>query len=258
MLSPLQHDALTSPHGFFTRKGGVSKGIYAGLNTGLGSADNVEDINTNRRLITDYFGAHMLVTNHQIHSANVCIVTQENVTQENAANSPMRADALVTSEPNIILGVLTADCAPILFEDAQNNIIGAAHAGWQGAFIGVLENTRAAMETLGAQKQNIRTVIGPCISQSNYEVGAEFLETFLVQSRANEGFFKPAEKSEHYMFDLQNYICARAKEAGFNHIQSMNHCTYADESQFFSYRRSYHKQETDYGRQLSAICVKQL
>lgn len=237
-------------HGFFTRKGGVSEGIYEGLNVGLGSNDTPERVYENRSRVSRWFGLppERLATVHQVHSPDVIIVDKDH------DGSRPQADAMVTSTPGIILGVLSADCGPILFADPQNGVIGAAHAGWKGALAGVLENTVAAMETLGARRENILACLGPSISGKNYEVGPEFVARFLDQNPAYEIFFAPSPKNGHAMFDLQALTLKRLADAGLR-AESLGLCTYAEPETFFSYRRTTHAGEPDYGRQISAIAI---
>lgn len=239
-------------HGFFSRSGGVSKGLYRGLNVGLGSSDDRTDVKENRARVGRWFGlgADRLVTVHQVHSPRVQIATFEN------RDERPQADALVTNTPGLILGVLTADCGPILFADAQAGVIGAAHAGWRGAFDGVLESTLAAMQGLGARAENTVAVLGPSISQSNYEVGPEFVGRFVEADPANQAYFVPSPKPGHALFDLKQFTVDRLRKAGLK-ADMLPDCTYADEEAWYSYRRSTHRQEPDYGRQISAIAIKE-
>lgn len=239
-------------HGFFNRVGGVSDGIYKGLNVGSGSHDDPEHVQENRDLVATYLGVKPdhLVTVHQVHSADVVIVTEP-------LTSPRpKADALVTNVPGLAIGALTADCGPILFADHQAKIIGAAHAGWRGALNGILENTIEAMTELGAERENIVAVLGPCIGPKNYEVGAEFRDQFIQKKQTYSQYFILSNQSGHYMFDLWQFILDRLKLAG---VQTYNlaQCTYADEQLFFSYRRTTHRGEPDYGRQIAAIAIKE-
>lgn len=237
-------------HGFFTRQGGVSSGIYAGLNVGLGSRDDREAVTENRARASRWFGLapSRLATVHQVHSPDVVVVTEENVTERPAA------DAMVTATPGIILGVLAADCGPILFADAEAGVIGAAHAGWKGALYGVLENTIDAMIALGARRQNIRATLGPSISSANYEVGPEYVARFIEHDPAYAAFFTQSAKPGHAMFDLPALTLKRLADAGVQ-ASSLGLCTYADPERFYSYRRTTHAGEPDYGRLLSAIAV---
>ena len=239
-------------HGFFTRAGGVSEGIYRGLNTGAGSNDEARRVAENRRRIAQSLGAQpeRLVTVHQVHSADVVVVDGPVV-----GECP-RADAMVSATPGLALGVLTADCGPVLFADAEARVIGAAHAGWKGALGGVLEATIVAMEGLGAARRRIVAVLGPTISQSAYEVGPEFRERFLAEEPDADLRFAPSANSGRFMFDLPAYIVTRLQRAGVEAID-IGHCTYADEDRFYSYRRSVHKSEPDYGRLMSAILLEE-
>lgn len=239
-------------HGFFTRAGGVSHGIYRGLNVGLGSGDSREAVVENRRRAAKWLGVPEthLTTVHQVHSPDVEIVT---------APIPYdlrpKADALVTATPGIALGVLTADCGPVLFADADAGVIGAAHAGWKGAVHGVIENTLAAMEKLGADRANIHAVLGPAIGAANYEVGPERVADLIAADGANEVYFTPSATAGHAMFDLNRYTLDRLARAGVT-VDHVARCTYAEPENFFSYRRTTHRQEPDYGRQLSAIVLE--
>jgi YfiH family protein len=258
--TPLRHDLLTSEqaqHGFFTRAGGVSHGIYSGLNIGLGSNDERPNVQENRKRVAGWFAQPVasLTTVYQVHSPDVLVVesasqASDSVSQENRP----KADALVTNSPGIILGVLTADCGPVLFLDPENRVAGAAHAGWKGALYGVLENTIDAMVQLGANRTNIVAVLGPSISAANYEVGPEFVERFMDYDTTYERYFSPSAKTSHAMFDLPALTVDRLREAGIR-ADATGHCTYADEALFFSYRRTTHRQEPDYGRQISAIML---
>ena len=239
-LSPVRH-------GFFTRKGGASSGIFAGLNCGPGSSDMAEMVAINRTRVAEAMGAapEALVTLHQVHSPDVAVL-------DAAPPERLRADAMVTATPGIVLGVLTADCQPVLFADPQAGVIGAAHAGWRGTLDGVLDATLDAMERLGAQRGRIRAVIGPCISQSAYEVGPEFLDRFLAEDPGLGRHFINGT-GDRYLFDLPGYGLHRLRDAGVGHAEWTRHCTYRDESRFFSYRRTTHRGEADYGRLISTI-----
>ncbi|AEV38936.1 Multi-copper polyphenol oxidoreductase, laccase [Pseudovibrio sp. FO-BEG1] len=247
-LEAMQHIS----HGFFTREGGVSSGIYKGLNVGLGSSDNREDVLENRRRVAEKLGTtpEHLVTPYQIHSTKVL-----SVTGPFAEEDDKRADALVTNTPGVAIGILTADCGPILFVDPDNGVIGAAHSGWKGAVDGILPNTVKAMQQLGADPANITAVMGPMISQKAYEVGPEFALRFLEQSQDNQRFFVPSEKPLHSMFDLPAFIKAQLDQLGLKEIIDLKLCTYADADRFFSYRRTTHNKEPDYGRQISTIML---
>jgi hypothetical protein len=239
-------------HAFFTREGGVSEGIYQSLNGGIGSSDAPEKVRENRaRMATalGVAGTHF-VTCYQIHSPDV-IVAEQPWTRE---ASP-RADAIVTRVPGLGIGVTTADCGPVLFADAQAGVIGAAHAGWKGALTGVLDATIAAMEKLGAERGRIAAALGPIIRQPNYEVGDEFVARFHAADDANARFFAPATRPGHAMFDLPGYIRSRLERAEIKSIEDLGLCTYADPARFFSYRRTTHRAEPDYGRHVNAIAL---
>lgn len=240
-------------HRFFTREGGVSSGIYASLNCGLGSDDDKGAVTENRARIAQDMGvpADSLLTVHQIHSANVVHVTEP----WTPATAP-QADGMVTDRTGIALGVLAADCTPVLFADAQSRIIGACHAGWKGAFTGILEATIEAMTKLGAKRDAITAAIGPCISRDAYEVGPEFRDRFLEADAANHVWFTPSARDGHVMFDLTAYVAHRLNAANIGTVERLNLCTYADEQKFFSYRRTTHRGELDYGRQMSAIALR--
>lgn len=250
MLEILTSDALTPVcHGFFTRKGGASSGIFRGLNCGPGSSDIAEVVAINRTRVAEAMGlsAEQLVTVDQVHSATVLHVVGP------LANRP-RADGLVTATPGVALAVLTADCQPVLFSDPLAGVIGAAHAGWRGARDGVLEATLDAMERLGAARSQITAVIGPCISQAAYEVGPEFLDGFLDDGPENGRFFA-AGQGDRVLFDLPAYGLHRLREAGVGHAEWTRHCTYRDPERFYSFRRTTHAGEADYGRLISAIRI---
>lgn len=238
-------------HAFFTRAGGVSQGIYRGLNVGLGSDDETAAVLENRRRVAAWLAVapENLLTAHQIHSPDVITVARP------SAGARPRGDALVTDRPGLALGVLTADCGPVLFADPAARVIGAAHAGWKGAFGGVLENTVAAMEALGARRERILAALGPAIGQTNYEVGPEFVRRFVKADAGNERWFRPAGKKGHALFDLEGYTVARLAAAGIE-AAGLGRCTYAEEEAFYSYRRATHRGEPDYGRQISAIVLE--
>lgn len=242
-------------HGFFTRKGGVSSGLYAGLNVGSGSRDIASAVTENRRRAASYMNPAMnpasedIVTPWQVHSPDAVIVKGP------FQGEKPKADAIVTATPGLVIGVVTADCGPILFSDANACVIGAAHAGWKGALDGVLENTVAAMEQLGAKRADIKAVLGPSISQRNYEVGPEFTAAFLARETGFKRFFAESSRPEHSMFDLRSFTLHRLEAAGVEFAMT-DDCTYADEKNFFSYRRATHRSEPDYGRQLSAISIR--
>jgi YfiH family protein len=247
MLEIITSDALAPRHGFFTRKGGASSGIFAGLNCGTGSSDQAEIVAINRARVADAMGlgGEGLVSVHQVHSPDVVTVTAP------LADRP-RADAMVTATPGLALAVLTADCQPVLFADAKAGVIGAAHAGWKGARDGVMEATLDAMEALGARRGQITAVIGPCISQTAYEVGQEFFESFTDAAPEAQRFFVNGN-GDRYLFDLPSYGLWRLREAGVGHADWTRHCTYRDPARFYSYRRTTHAGEADYGRQISVI-----
>jgi len=236
-------------HGFFGREGGVSEGLYDSLNCGYGSGDDLDKVTENRTRVCSALGTDApLLTAFQVHSAKVVTVA----TPWQWKDSP-EADALVTNQPNIPLGVLTADCLPVLFADTENRIIGAAHAGWKGAIGGVLEATLHAMRELGAE--NIIAAIGPSIAQDSYEVGAEFYQRFVEESPANASHFKSSANGGHYMFDLPGYAKARLVAAGIKNIHLLAEDTCAQEGRFFSYRRTCQRADKAYGRQVSVISL---
>lgn len=239
-------------HGFFTRRGGISTGIYAGLNVGGGSDDVAAHVEHNRQLVAKTLGvaAENLMTVHQVHSPDVLTIT--------APFQPPRpkADAMVTNVPGIALGALSADCGPVLFADHQAGVIGSAHAGWRGALSGVLENTIEAMINLGAKRENIVAVLGPTIGPDNYEVGPEFYAEFTAKDPSYQSYFRPSSNDEHKMFDLWRFITDRLTAAGIK-ASALEQCTYAHEDQFFSYRRATHRNEPDYGRQIAAIAIRE-
>lgn len=236
-----------TPHGFFTRRGGASSGVFAGLNCGFGSSDQQDVVRINRARVAAELDVapEALLGVHQVHSADV-------VTVDAPHAEPPKADGIVTATPGLALAVLTADCQPVLFADRAAGVIGAAHAGWKGALSGVLEATIAAMEKLGATREGIRAVIGPTISQMNYEVGPELRETFLDDDPNNNRFFLRGQ-GDRFQFNLPAYGLARLRAAGIAQAQWTRHCTYADPERFFSYRRATHRREADYGRLISAI-----
>ncbi|MHA6718169.1 peptidoglycan editing factor PgeF [Sphingomonas sp. RS6] len=235
-------------HGFLGRTGGVSTGVVAGLNTGTGSQDDPEAIAENRRRAVEAVlpGAR-LVTVYQVHSADAVTVIEP----FDEALRP-RADALVTNRPGLVLGILTADCAPVLFADREAGVVAAAHAGWKGAIGGVTDSTIAAMESLGARRDRIAAAIGPCIARASYEVDTGFFRRFAEQDPANERFFADGG-SNHFQFDLEAYVVHRLALAGLRTIEALGLDTYADERRFFSFRRATHRGEPDYGRQISLI-----
>ncbi|MCA3443413.1 MAG: peptidoglycan editing factor PgeF [Rhodobacter sp.] len=248
MLDIITSDALPGTrHGFFSRKGGASSGIFAGLNCGTGSSDLSDAVAINRARVAQAMDLPLthLVTVNQVHSADVVTLTAP-------PDQRLRADALVTATPGIGLAVLTADCQPVLFCDPQAGVIGAAHAGWRGARDGVLEATLAAMEALGATRAAITAVIGPAISQAAYEVGPEFLDGFLQDDPHSRRFFANGP-GDRMLFDLPGYSLQRLCQAGVGHAEWTRHCTYRDPERFFSFRRTTHAGEADYGRLISVI-----
>ena len=252
----LTSNILTGPgvsHAFFTREGGVSTGIYTSLNCGAGSDDNPDAVVENKRRAATRMSVadDRLWTLYQIHSANV-ITVDGGVP---SGGSRPEADGIATREPGIALGILTADCAPVLFSDPENGGIGAAHAGWKGALSGLIENTVAAMENLGADRTRIRAAIGPCIAQASYQVGEEFPAPFLAANPSTSAFFAPDYDPGKQLFDLRGYVASRLEQAGIVDTEALSNDTYAEEEAFFSYRRTCHRGEGDYGRGLSAIAL---
>lgn len=239
-------------HAFFTREGGVSSGLYASLNGGLGSSDDPSCVAENRRRMTEHLGLRpdALVSLHQIHSPDAVVVEQPW-----ARDQRPRADGMATARAGLALGITTADCGPVLFADAEARVVGAAHAGWRGVISGVLEATLAAMGGLGARRERIVAVLGPTIRQDSYEVGSELVAQFREADRANERFFRAAARDGHALFDLPGLIRARLEAAGLAAVADLGLCTYADESRFYSYRRATHRGEPDYGRLISAIAL---
>ena len=235
----------TIPHGFLGREGGVSRGIVSGLNVGLGADDEESAVTENRRLAVEaVLPGGRLVTCFQVHSAEA-VVVQDPWDED----SRPRADALVTDRPGLLLGIVTADCAPILLADREAGVIGAAHAGWRGAHGGVAESTVAAMESLGARQAHISAAVGPCIAQDSYEVGPDFREHFTPE---DDRFFR-AGQPDHWQFDLESYVVSRLENAGVGRIEALGLDTYSDPQRFFSHRRSVHRSEPNYGRQFSLI-----
>ncbi|MCK8465216.1 peptidoglycan editing factor PgeF [Aliiroseovarius sp. S1339] len=248
-LEIITADALAPlKHGFFTRRGGASSGVYAGLNCGTGSQDQSELVLINRDRVASAMGVDgdRLCGVHQVHSPDVVVVDGP-INGENP-----KADALVTATPGLALTILTADCQPVLFADHTAGVIGAAHAGWKGAVNGVLEATVDAMFALGATRENITAIIGPTISQRAYEVGPEFFDSFMDENPDYGRFFAGGE-GDRPMFDLPSFGLHRLREAGVGHAEWVRHCTYSDPDRFYSYRRSCHRKESDYGRLISAI-----
>lgn len=256
MLQPIQSEALARhghiAHGFFGRQGGVSEGIYAALNCGLGSKDARAVIRENRRRVADHLGAapDHLLTAHQHHSADAIVITEPWMFE-----TMPKADALVTATRGIAVGALAADCAPVLFADGEAGIVGAAHAGWKGALGGVLESAVATMEKLGARRSRIAAALGPCIGPQAYEVGPEFEANFTSQSPENQHFFKRSSAASRPYFDLPAFVLARLGAMQLGKVESCTRCTYSYPDDFFSYRRTTHRGESDYGRQISAIVL---
>lgn len=241
-------------HAFFTRDGGVSDGIYASLNGGVGSSDAPEKVAENRARMAAALGVtpENFITPYQIHSPDV-VVADAPWTPETRP----RADAVVTRKPGLAIGVSTADCGPLLFADPEAGVIGAAHAGWRGAFTGVIEATLGAMEKLGAARSRVAVALGPTISQPNYEVGPEFVERFLAADIDNARFFSASQRPGHAMFDLNAYIADRVERAGITNFTDLGLCTYAEPERFYSYRRTTQRGEPDYGRHINAIALSE-
>ncbi len=237
-------------HAFFTREGGVSEGIYASLNGGIGSNDDFARVAENRCRMTDALGAEHLITCYQIHSADV-VVAGKAWSREDAA----RADGIVTRTAGLAVGASAADCGPLLFADAEAGIVAAAHAGWKGALGGIAEATVAKMTELGSKRENIVAAIGPLIRQESYEVGPEFVARIKDADAAYARFFAPSAKPDHAMFDLAGLIRLRLEHAHVGHIDDLGLDTYSDEQRFYSYRRTTHRGEPDYGRQIAAIAL---
>lgn len=256
MLSPIQSDNLAMlpgiRHGFFTRQGGVSRGVYASLNCGQGSSDDRVSVTENRQLVAQHLGAFSddVQSVYQVHGADVQVVDRLIPREEIP-----KADALVTKVRGLAIGILTADCAPVLFAEPKAKIVGAAHAGWRGALGGVLEATVATMEAQGADRKRITAALGPTISARAYEVGPEFVEAFVKVDASFDRFFRsyPGTKKPH--FDLPAFVVYRLGLLGLKAVDQEAHCTYQNESMFFSFRRTTHRKEADYGRQISAIVV---
>jgi len=256
MLEPIQAPCLAHlpgiRHGFFTRAGGGSLGIYAGLNCGPGSADDPEQVAANRARVSEHLGAEPpeIATLYQVHSAiALCIDAPV------PCNDRPKADAIVTRTPGLAVGVLTADCAPVLFADAQARVVAAAHAGWRGAVAGILEATIAQMERQGAERSRIHAAVGPAINQVSYEVGPEFEAELLKSCADNARFFVRSNSNARAHFDLPGYVENRLLAAALGKVERQSPCTYENESLFYSFRRSQHRREADYGRQISAIVV---
>lgn len=239
-------------HGFYTRVGGVSDGIYAGLNCGRGSDDHGDAVVENRARVIHHLGATSpdIATPYQVHGSDAVALTS--VPERGALP---KADAVVTATPGLAIGIVTADCGPVLFADPKAKVVGAAHAGWRGAVTGVLEQTVLAMEALGADRHNIHAALGPCIQQAAYEVGPEFRAQFLDRDPENDQFFAVPTPGARPRFDLRGFIDQELYRCGLATVEASNSCTFASESLFFSYRRSQQHGEPDYGRQISAIVV---
>lgn len=240
-------------HAFFTRQGGVSEGVYASLNGGVGSRDAPEAVAENRRRMDKTLGiaAGRLVIPYQVHSPDALVVEAPF-----APDARPRCDGVVTRTPGLALGVTGADCGVVLFADTAAGVVGAAHAGWKGAFGGVLEATVAAMEGLGARRAAIATVLGPTIGQASYEVGPEFRDRFMADDANHARFFRPSARDAHHLFDLPAFIGHRLHRCGVGSFDDLALDTYADESRFFSYRRATHRSEPDYGRLVAAIALR--
>lgn len=239
-------------HGFFTRKGGASNGIHAGLNVGFGSDDDHGIVAENRNRAAAAFGttADRLTTVYQVHGVDVAHLDRP----LSRAETP-RADAMVTDRGNVMLGILTADCTPVLFCDPVKGVIGAAHSGWRGSFAGISESTVCAMEKLGATRDNIIAAIGPCIGRASYEVDSGFRDKILTGPRGDADLFDPSVRAGHYMFDLPQYVYRRTLDTGIATVELLARDTLAEEDLFYSYRRTTLRGEPDYGRQLSAIML---
>ena len=251
----LSNAALRLPgvaHAFFTRRGGVSTGVYASLNGGVGSQDEPSRVRTNRARMAAALGvaADRLAIPYQVHSPDVLAITEPF-----APDARPRCDALVTTTPGLALGVTGADCGMILLADAGARVVGAAHAGWKGALAGVVEATVAAMARLGADPSRIAAALGPCIAQESYEVGPEFVAAFAAADPDSARYFAPGAREKRAMFDLPGYIALRARRAGVGRIDDLGHDTYADAERFFSHRRARRRAEPDYGRLVAAIAL---
>jgi YfiH family protein len=252
-IAPIRAPSLGDvPHGFLGRRGGVSTGIHAGLNVGLGSDDDREAVRENRRrAVAAVIPGAALVTLHQVHSAEAVAVTAPF-----ADDARPHADALVTDRPGLLLGILTADCVPVLFADRAAGVVGAAHAGWKGAITGVTDATVAAMERIGARRDRVAAAIGPCIARASYEVDEGFLRRFAEDDPENERFFADGVRPGHHQFDIEAYVAARIAAAGVARVEALGLDTYTNENRFYSFRRATHRGEPGYGRQISLIGVK--
>jgi YfiH family protein len=256
MTAPLQaHTLARLPgirHAFFTRTGGVSGGVYASLNAGVGSNDAPRNVAENRARMAGALGVppERFLTCYQVHSPNAVVAVEPW-----GPDARPRADAIVTAVTGLAIGISTADCGPVLFADAQARVIGAAHAGWRGALAGVTDETISAMERLGAARGRIVAALGPMIRQPSYETGTDVRDRFVAADPANARFFRPAAREQHFLFDLAGYVVARLATAGIGTIEDVDACTYADADKFFSYRRMTHRGEADYGRHVNAIVL---
>ncbi|MFM9864776.1 MAG: peptidoglycan editing factor PgeF [Micropepsaceae bacterium] len=255
-MKPLQSQHLIGDgvaHGFFGRQDGVSGGIYASLNCGYGSGDDSVDVCENRTRVATWLGTSepQLITLYQIHSTDAL-----HVTEPWTRAAPPKADAMATTLRGVALGVLAADCGPILLADHRAGVIGCAHSGWKGALGGVAESIVSLMERLGAVRSRIRAATGPCISQDSYEVGPEFEARFAEADTGNRRYFVPSPRAGYWQFDLPGYVTARLKATGIGAVETLNMCTYEHNESYFSYRRTTHRGETDYGRNVSAIMLK--
>ncbi len=242
-------------HGFFTRRGGVSEGLFRSLNCGLASGDAVDAVAENRHRVAVQLGVETLVTCHQTHSAKAVPVGGAEGIEPWAPGQGPRADAMATNVSGVALGVLTADCAPVLLLEPEAKVIAVAHAGWRGALSGVTDAVVVAMERLGATRSAIQAAVGPCIAQPSYEVGAEFPGRFVEQAANAQVYFAKGDRDGHWQFDLAGYVVARLQAFGLGRVVAPEHDTYADDQRFFSYRRSCHRGESDYGRCMSAIAL---
>ncbi len=259
--SILEADGIS--HGFFTRQGGVSDGLYRSLNCGYGSGDDMQAVAANRRRVTETLGVGKLVTCHQIHSADAVVVGGADAVVVGGADGRTpwqpsdapRADALATKMSGVALGVLAADCAPVVFVEPKARVIAAAHAGWRGALTGITDAAIEAMIRLGADRGAIFASVGPCIAQDSYEVGPEFPTPFLEENNEAASFFEAGSRDGHWQFDLPAYVVGRLLARGLAGVAGPDHDTYADEETFFSYRRSCHRDEPSYGRCISAVAL---
>jgi YfiH family protein len=248
-VETIHSEALASlPHAFLGRRGGVSEGIFAGLNVGWGSDDDRDAIIENRRrVVAAVKPGATLVTVHQVHSPTAVLAVP------GPEEDRPKADALVTDRPDVLIGILTADCVPVLLADAQAGVVGAAHSGWKSAIGGVIASTVEAMEKLGADRSRIAAAVGPCIGRASYEVDDAFLARFCTDDPENERFFLAGRRAGHHQFDIEAYAVSRLALAGVRRIEALGLDTYADEERFFSYRRTTHRSEPNYGRQISVI-----